>query len=211
MAYIGDHYCAELNSDDKDDLDLPLFNNRSNGGTLVIWKKSLDKYVSVHPVTSSSFLPIIYSPPGSPVSVHIGLYLPTSGKDSEFIAEISKLQLLVEELNELYPSCVIFLRGDCNVNPKNQHRSIIFDTLTTDLILVKIPISHATYHHFVGEGLFDSSIDTIMHSNNANISETVDEIICKLENCHVESHHDVIMSTAILPLNCPSDSPNDNL
>ena len=33
MTLIGDHFCAQLNSDDKHDLDLPLFQNKSHGGT----------------------------------------------------------------------------------------------------------------------------------------------------------------------------------
>ena len=210
MTHIGDHYCAELNSDDKEDQDLPLFNNRSHGGTMAIWKKSLDKYISIHQVSSSSFLPLVYSPPCSPVSVHIGLYLPTSGKESQFVTEMSKLQILLDELNEKYPSCIIFLRGDCNANPKNRDRSIIFNNFISDLNLVKVPIPHATYHHFIGDGLFDSNIDTILYSNNSNVIETVDEIICKFENCYVESHHDIILSSAALPV-CPPPFTNDDL
>ena len=52
LTLIGLDYCAELNSDDKHDADLPLFNNRSYGGTMTIWRKSLDKFVSIHPTTS---------------------------------------------------------------------------------------------------------------------------------------------------------------
>ena len=81
LDLLGDSYCAELNSDDKHDEELPLFRNKSHGGTMVIWKRTIDKHISVYPVTSSSYLPVIFSPPGSPVSAHIALYLPTSGQE----------------------------------------------------------------------------------------------------------------------------------
>ena len=67
MASIGDDYCAELNSDDKHDPELPLVSNKSYGGTMAIWKRSLDEHVTLYPVSTSSFLPIVFSPPGSPV------------------------------------------------------------------------------------------------------------------------------------------------
>ena len=52
LTLIGLDYCAEMNSEYKHDADLPLFNNRSYGGTMTIWRKSLDKFVSIHPTTS---------------------------------------------------------------------------------------------------------------------------------------------------------------
>ena len=113
MELIGDSYCGELNSDDKHDEELPLFKNKSHGGTMVIWKRTIDKYISIYPVPSSSYLPVIFSPPGSPVSVHIALYLPTSGQESKFVNEISQLRIIIEEIQEKYPDCFLYLRGDC--------------------------------------------------------------------------------------------------
>ena len=200
MNFIGDSFCAELNSDDKHDLDLPLSQNKSYGGTMAIWKKSIDKYISIYPTPSSSFLPIIFTHPGSPISVHIGLYLPTSGQEARFVDQITQLQLLVEEIQDLYSDCIIYIRGDCNVNCKNRDRSIIFSNFIRNLKLRTIPILHRTYHHFVGGGLYDSNIDVILHTENVPEAETIEAIICKFENCLVESHHDIIISSIILPV-----------
>ena len=200
MDLLGDSYCAELNSDDKHDEELPLFRNKSYGGTMVIWKKTIDKHISIYPVSSSSFLPVVFSPPGSPVSVHIGLYLPTSGLESKFLNEISQLRIVIEEIQEKYPDCLLYLRGDCNVNSKNKDRNSIFTNFCSNLNLKNVPLHHKTYHHFVGDGLFDSNIDVILHSEETPEPETIISVICKFENYLIDSHHDIILSKINLPV-----------
>ena len=200
LDLLGDSYCAELNSDDKYDEELPLFRNKSYGGTMIIWKKELDKHISVYPVSSPSFLPVIFSPPGSPVSVHIALYLPTSGQEAKFVEEISQLRCVIEEIQEKYPECLIYLRGDCNVNIKNKDRNTIFTHFCNNLHLKNVPLHHKTYHHFVGEGLFDSNVDVILHSKNSPEPESITSVICKFENYLVDSHHDIILSKINLPV-----------
>ena len=206
MTLIGPGYCAELNSDDKHDNDLPLFNNKSYGGTMTIWKKTLDKYISLPHVSSSSFLPILFTPPGSPASIHIGIYLPTSGKEAQFFTEITQLQHLITELQDKYHNCLVYIRSDSNVNVKNKDRNIIFSSFLNLLSLKSVPILHNTYHHFVGDGLFDSNIDVILTSVNADGTEEVTEIICKYENYMIESHHDIILSSLKLPVYARTDN-----
>ena len=52
-----------------------------------------------------------------------------------------------------------------------------------------------TYHHFLGEGTFDSQLDVILHSTSSLNSESVTEVICKLRNPLIQSHHDLIVSS----------------
>ena len=54
--------------------------------------------------------------------------------------------------------------------------------------------SHPTYHHFLGDGVFDSQLDVILYTSSPLSSESVTEIVCKLENPLVHSHHDLILS-----------------
>ena len=110
MAHLGNTYCAEVNSDDKQDSELPQISNKSYGGTMVIWKRSLDMHITVYPVATSSFLPIILSYPGAPVSVHICLYLPTSGQEASFVDQVTLLQMVIDEIKEKYQGCIIYLR-----------------------------------------------------------------------------------------------------
>ena len=209
MDIIGDDYCAELNSEDCHDYELPLYQSKSYGGTLCMWKRNIDKYITVHPVSTPSFLPVIFNPPGCPVSVHVCLYLPTSGQESQFVDQLSQLSLTLDELRDKYPGCIFFLRGDCNVNIKNRSRQTIFDNFCRDHVLASVPIEHKTYHHFIGGGLFDSNVDVILHSKMAEIKESLSEIICKFENGLVESHHDIILTKVSLPVTEPSDDAED--
>ena len=118
MSYLQD-YCFHLNSDDLQDPDLPLVKSKATGGTFALWRKWLDPFVTVYPVSSSSFLPLIIRLPNSRTSVHVALYLPTHGKDSEFVAELANLKACLDELFTLLHDPVIYIRGDGNVNPKN--------------------------------------------------------------------------------------------
>ena len=90
ISSLGNEYCFYLNSDDLYDMDLPLVKSQARGGTLALWRKWLDPYVNIHPVKTSSFLPLVLQLPGTKTSVHIGLYLPTSGKEEEFVSEACK-------------------------------------------------------------------------------------------------------------------------
>ena len=94
---------------------------------MILWKESLDKFVITLPVVSSSFLPLLYQPPDSPPSLHIALYLPTSGKEAEFIEEITKLRNFLENILDENPDYIVFIRGDSNVNIKNRPRYNIFE------------------------------------------------------------------------------------
>ena len=67
------------------------------------------------------------------------------------------------------------------------------------LHLFNVPLLHKTYHHFVGEGLFDSNLDVILHPKNPPNYEAVLNIICKFHDWLVDSHHDIILTTMSLP------------
>ena len=199
MKHIQGEYCYFLNSEDLHDPDSALMRNTTAGGTLLLWKKSLDPFISIHPVETSAFTPLILKLPGCIISVHIALYLPTHGKDASFISELANLRICLEELNDLHPGCIIFIRGDSNVNKKNKSRVPLLDQLQQDFSLKRVMIPHNTYHHFVGDGEFDSQIDVILHTNADLIEEKITDILCKHENPLVLSHHDVVLSCVHLP------------
>ena len=177
---IQGEYFFSLNSEDSFDPDLPLLRNHAQGGTMVLWKRSLDPFITTLQTPSSSFLPILLNIPGHPQSIHVSLYLPTAGKDSEFLDSLSLLTNLLGSLDEKYPDSLTFLRGDSNANPKNESRIILFQHFQELLNLKRVPLLHKTYHHFIGDGLFDSEIDVIMHSADTNTSEEITKIICMI-------------------------------
>ena len=74
MALLQGEYCFALNSADKYDPELPLVKTKAHGGTMILWKSCHDPYLSLHPVSSPSILPVIFNPPHSSVSIHVAVY-----------------------------------------------------------------------------------------------------------------------------------------
>ena len=196
MRHVQGRYCYFLNSDDLHDSELAMIKNRSMGGTLLMWTKALDPYVTIHTVSTCSYTPLILQLPGYQVSIHIALYLPTSGRDLEFVSELSNLRICVDELQELYPDSTIFIRGDSNVNKNNKNRVLLLKQFLELFSLSCVKIEHNTYHHFVGQGLYDSNIDVLLHSEHSR--EEVVSILCQHDYPAIQSHHDIILSKCFL-------------
>ena len=211
MVHLRGEYNFALNSADNYDPELPLVKPRAFGGTMVLWKLCHEPSVSIHPVSSPSILPLIFSPPNNPVSIHISVYLPTHGQDNKFVEELASLVVCIQELSELFPGAPVFLRGDFNVNAKNIKRSALLTHFCKDLNLVETKLLHKTYHHFTGQGRSDSNLDKLLSSDDLDCKEKVLRIICKLDNPAIDSHHDMIISTFELPSLTSSVPPKDNI
>ena len=200
IGYVNGDFCYFLNSQDLYDPELPLVSSHAIGGTLCLWRKSLDPFITVYKTTSPSFTPIVLSLPDHGVSIHVGLYLPTHGKDAEFVSDLAELGICLDELADKYPRALFYIRGDSNVNEKNKKRVALFQNFMNTFCLSSVKLYHRTYHHFVGEGCFDSNVDIILYSSSLSEPENVSRIMCKLENPLILSHHDIIISRCSLPL-----------
>ena len=208
MDYVKGEYKFHLNSEDINDLDLPFTSSRAKGGTLLMWRKHLDPYVTIHPTSSASFVPLVLSMPHHPVSAHFAIYLPTHGQDDRFVHDLAELRLCIDELSSKYSDLLIFIRGDGNVNVKNKKRVTFLKQFMSDLNLSSAMINHRTYHHFVGDGLYDSNIDMILYPASLRNKETVTEIYCQKLFPEMNSHHDILLSSCSLPF-CHDVSKND--
>ena len=193
------NYSFHLNSEDILCPDLPLDRRKAVGGTMAMWRTQLDPYVTVIPSTSTSYLPILLAIPGVATSVHIALYLPTSGREAEFVSALADLEASILQIKEDY-ACPIYLRGDCNVNQNNRPRAAIFKHFCSKHDLNSIDLNHPTHHHFLGNGSFDAQLDLILCTGPQHPIDTLTSIICKLTNPLVQSHHDVIVTELHLPL-----------
>ena len=209
MRGIQHEYCHYLNSDDLYDPELPLVKARAVGGTLAMWRKWLDPYVSIYPTQTSAFLPLILKIPGTRISVHMALYLPTHGKDPEFISEFASMKNCIEEISVLHNNPLLFIRGDGNCNPKNIIRYQVLKHFIQDYNLKQVKISHPTYHHFVGNGKYDSNIDIIIHTTAEGVTEKVKNIICRNDRPDISSHHDIITTVFSLPYQAPPKKQPD--
>ena len=112
-------YFSSLNSTDLYDQELPLRSSRSFGGTMVMWLREYDQFITLPPVSSPSLLPFIFHPPGMQLSIHVAIYLPTAGREEEYVEALAELDACINELHEKYPDAPIFLRGDFNASLTN--------------------------------------------------------------------------------------------
>ena len=88
--------------------DLPLETRKAIGGTMVMWRSKLTPFIKALSTTSTSVLPFLLSVPGLALSAHIAVYLPTSGKEAEFVSALAALEAILEEINENY-ACPIYI------------------------------------------------------------------------------------------------------
>ena len=93
---------------------------------------------------------------------------------------------------------------------KNITGSTLFSHFCSDFSLKRVSLSHPTYHHFVGDGVFDSEIDVLLFHGPDHTLESLDQILCKLESPLINSHHDAILSSCSLP-GMPVPSPDEDL
>ena len=133
MDYLAGDFCYYLNSEDLHHQELPLVSNHAVGGTMCLWSRSLDPYVTVHPTPTSAFTTIILAIPNYMISIHITIYLPTHGKDVEFLADMAELRICLADLCHQFPDAAIYIRGDGNVNLKNRKRVILLENLMPTL------------------------------------------------------------------------------
>ena len=165
---------------------------------MVMWSKEYDPYVTVHVPNSSAFLPIVLDIPGNTPMIHIALYLPTAGKENDFLTELANLRISIEHLQSIYPKAAVFLCSDCNASRTNKKRNSIFSNFCADLNFTRVELLHNSYHHFLGKGASDSELDVILYSGH-DVHEELLTIVCKHDNPLVDSHHDLLLSVSSTP------------
>ena len=90
MAPLQGEYCYSVKPSDNIDPELPLVRSKPHGGVMALWKKQFDPYITVHKISSTSILPLIFKPPRNPISIHVSVYLPTHGQESNFFEELAQ-------------------------------------------------------------------------------------------------------------------------
>ena len=209
---LNTHYKIFLNSDDLFDPNLPLIQSRPQGGTLTMWKSELDPFITVLPPQTSRISTIIFDPPDIQTTVHINIYLPTAGRESDFIETLATLQATIDEVYDQYPAALIYVKGDANasISPRiHNKRDHVFKSFCEDNCFLPLDLNnHKTYHHFTGDGISDSSIDVALSSSlsadgtPSPFSKILLQILCCKEYLETSnSHHDAILTLIPLSFN----------
>ena len=215
-------YNFYLNSEDRHDDLLSLQKTRAHGGTMTLWKKELDPYITIIEPSSSRVLAMVLDKPGHQISIHINIYLHTAGKDPEFLQDLAILEETIEDAIEKYLDAVVYIRGDANAaipSRKNNPRDELFQHFLQNNNLLHLPTDHKTYHHFLDNGgISDSNIDVILQSKVTSegfpneCEETLLQIICSKTNPWVDSSHDVLLSSVNFPwISAPPSHTSENI
>ena len=129
QPFLGS-YETHLNSEDAHDMDLPLTHPRAKGGTMIMWHNSLSPHLKVLDTPSPSFVSVLLSPPGLLPSLHSSVYLPTAGKDGDWLTALVDLeQHVMEVIDKHYGHIATFLRGDFNASSKNKTRATLLSSV----------------------------------------------------------------------------------
>ena len=88
---------------------------------------------------------------------------------------------------------------------------MLFNQFLENLSLLRLHIHHKTYHHFTGEGLYDSEIDVILHSARLGQCEQIKSVRCKLDHPDMLSHHDMLLSECSIPALPVASNPSEQL
>ena len=170
-----------------------------------MWKISLDPFITIIPVDTPAILPILIQIPNFQPSIHICVYLPTAGKESEFLIDLSKLDVLLDDLEIKFSNPPVFIQGDANSRRTNAKRHALLTSFCSNHNLARVPIGHNTYHPFVGSGQSDSELDILLHSNQDHVRENLLEIQCREVQPLVDSHHDLLVSCSTVPRQSQSE------
>ena len=195
LAPLLPTYRHHLNSEDSYYPELALEKHQAHGGTLALWHCALDPFVTILPTTSPAVLPLLLSIPGLNPSVHVGIYLPTSGRDEHFVVALASLTAVLESVAEEHHGIPVYVRGDANVNPSNLPRVHLLSNLVSQFKLASLSLHHPTHHHFMGDGASDSQLDVLLYSGTPQQAESLLSVVCGKVNPLITSHHDLVVSS----------------
>ena len=134
--------------------------------------------------------------------------------------DLTILQDTIEYVGEKHPDSLVFVRGDANAlfNPRdNNKRDELFRYFMEENELLCVKFHHKTDHHFRGNGLSDPYIDVILHPKVTTaglptmVTESLTKVLCGNVNPLVDSTHDVLISSALIPLQPHDELTEDNV
>ena len=190
--------------------DLALQSGQVWHGTALGWKKAIDTHITKLPITSNRFCGVKFVDTLSKVSIlAYTTYLPTSGKDEEFLDVLSQLSFHISENN--IENSIIIIGADSNVSKKSSKRryEAMLNFLELNSLKSVLLTDEATFHH--NNQTSESQVDHIYFyiPKNSNIKVAFKEQAWLKKNPSNVSSHDVIVGEVVLPVVEESQSSED--
>ena len=164
-------------------------------GAAIMWHESLNSNVVNISNTNDRFTGIKLNFRGESI-LAISAYLPTSGKDDDFLCCMDELS------NFLLENCAdtdtILIGTDSNCSARATPRRLLgFQHFCEDHNLLKICSSEPTFHH--SNGTSSSNIDMFLISRNRKSKLSNISLQCNQEHPENFSSHDPVMATLSVP------------
>ena len=184
--------------------DLILTSGPTWHGTAIGWHSSISSSITKMPIISDRFCGVKYKNTDKH-SLNIlayTAYLPTSGKDEEFIETVSQLTTDIENNIDDKKNFALLIGLDSNQSEKSTtRRTMAMRSFMLHFSLKTIlPDDKATFHH--NNQISESQIDHILYfipDSHENVRIQFSDHLCKNENSSNLSSHDVIVGQVSLP------------
>ena len=132
----------------------------------------------------------------------ISAYLPTSGKDTEFLECIQELSNYV--ISNRNSEDIVIIGCDSNCSEISTSRRIrALDNLCEELSLKKLRCNSPTFHH--NNGISEANLDYFLVSERNISIFSSPRILCTLDNVLNLSSHDVVVSSLHIAKNISSE------
>ena len=192
--------------------DLLLKSGPTWHGTAIGWDSSVDSKITKIPVISERFCGVRYTENSHIVILAYSAYLPTSGKDDDFVETISQLTSDIYNNNVDKKNTAILIGLDSNQSDgSTSRRTIAMKSFISEFSLKTIiPDDKATFHH--NNQVSESQIDHILYflpETSQDITVNFSDHLCKKEHSSNLSSHDVIVGLVSLQTMLTEDKEED--
>ena len=189
---LSSSHCAAIKCFDDDDPVLPTHKPKGQAGVATLWKKEIDRFITILPDGSPRTQVIQISTTETPITL-INTYMPTAGCQDKSIDYSSVLDEVYEITHKYLHSSIVIWLGDINASFNRTNPSAndtLLKTFCEEVGFKQIEETPncPTYHHFVGD--VTSQIDHILQLSAQK--KLVSKInILKREHTNVSSHNPV--------------------
>ena len=162
-----------------------------------MWHESLNSSVLNLPNTHDRFTGIKLNLQGQHI-LAIAAYLPTSGKDDDFLDCLAQLSNFIQENKG--DTCTVLIGTDSNCSSKSTPRRLHgFEQFREEHNLLKVCLSEPTFHHSNGQS--SSNIDYFLISCNHSLAPNLCNIFSQCTQDYPQnfSSHDPVITTLVVP------------
>ena len=165
-------------------------------GAAILWHETLNHMVTSIGNVHDRFTSVKVTSEEQNILL-ISAYLPTSGKDNEFMECLGELAAFIDDNSESGTTILIGLDSNCS-DKSTKRRSTNLDQFCEDHDLIKVMAPGPTFHH--ANGVYTSNIDYFLISQPSPVTISEVSLQCTQDHPQNLSSHDPILATLSMPI-----------